>query len=255
MKYCEWINTKVDLKDIICGCTDPGGFDADNPIYPLGCHTNFNDFKETEDIEIFTTHPEVNTKLLFYSFRHCTDTQRNLISQTKNMSKRKVYTRLDFKNILDKTYEMKSYLGDEYFRNIGKYKFVISPTGNGLDCYRHYETWLSKGIPIIEYNSFIEKKYNMLPILWTRDYSEINDNYLNTQYEKFLDKDYDFRRVLLTKYSNKIQKEIKLVCENHTINNLGLRDKQFWKFSDYFFKVSTSAISSDLQSGARYKLF
>ena len=46
MKYREWISTKVETKDIICSCTDPGGFDADNLIYPLGCHNNFYNFKK-----------------------------------------------------------------------------------------------------------------------------------------------------------------------------------------------------------------
>ena len=118
---------------------------------------------------------------------------------------------------------------------MGIFKFVISPEGNGIDCYRHYETWISKGIPIIEYNSFIEKKYYTLPILWTRDYSEINDNYLNSVYPKFLDKNYDFRRLLLTKYTPKIQREITNIsrlCPNNVRTYPG--SKRFWQYSDYF---------------------
>ena len=105
---------------------------------------------------------------------------------------------------------------DEYFKNLGKYKFVISPEGNGVDCYRHYETWISKGIPIIEYNPFIEKKYSTLPILWTRDYGEINDNYLNDKYNSFLNKEYDFRRLLRTQYKPEIQNLILKLEENPT---------------------------------------
>ena len=233
MKFKEWINYDVSTDDMICGCTDPTGLDADNSIYPLGCHPNFNKFKKN-NTDIFTNHPEVNTKLLFYSFRPGTDIQRNLIIQQKSMNKIRQKTRQDYKSILDKHYQMKSYLGDEYFKNLGKYKFVISPLGNGLDCYRHYETWMSKGIPIIEYNSFLEKKYNTLPILWTRDYSDINDKYLNEQYLKFLDKNYDFRRLLLRQYKPKIQREIRIICANHTEIAQGLRTKQFWNYSDYF---------------------
>ena len=234
MKFREWIDCSISTKDIIGRCSDPSGLDADNTIYPLGCHNNYYNFKKNNDTDIFTSHPEVNTKLLFYSFNPTTDKQRKNIIQQKSMNKIKSKSRQDYKNTLDKCYKMTQYSGEDYYKNIGKYKFNISPSGNGLDCFRHYETWISKGIPVIEYNSFIEKKYNMLPILWTKDYSNINDNYLNEQYLKFLDKDYDFRRVLLTQYSKKIQDEIKLICEHQAGNAQGLRVKQFWTYSDYF---------------------
>ena len=234
MKFKEWINTRVNTKDIIGRCTDPAGLDADNLIYPLGCHNNFYNFKNNNNTDIFTNHSDVNTKLLFYSFSSSTDQHRKNIIKQKSMNKIKELSRQDYKNILDKNYKMTQYSGEDYYKNICKYKFNISPSGNGLDCFRHYETWVSKGIPIIEYNSFIEKKYNMLPILWTNDYSNINDNYLNSQYQKFLDKDYDFQRLLLTQYSNKIQNEIKIICKNQYTTALGLRTKQFWNFSDYF---------------------
>jgi len=236
MKFRDWVNTKIPVNDIICGCTDPTGLDADNFIYPLGCHMNFNKFKKNNDIGIFTNHPEINTKLLFYNYRTDTDSQRTLMAgfRALNFNKVKPLTRIDFKINLDKYYRMKGYGGDEYFKNLGKYKFVISPPGNGIDCYRNYETWLSKGIPIIPYNNFIAKKYSTLPILWTQDYSEINDEYLNKAYKGFLDKEYDFRRVLLTKYNRNIQREIAIVCANCPSNHRGMRSKQFWKYSDFF---------------------
>ena len=74
--------------------------------------------------------------------------------------------------------------------------------------YRHYETWISKGIPIIQRNPFTERKYSGLPILWTDDYSEINDKYLEAKYNEFLDKEFDFRRILLSKYTPEIQRQI-----------------------------------------------
>ncbi|GAF98813.1 unnamed protein product, partial [marine sediment metagenome] len=102
-------------------------------------------------------------------------------------------------------------------------------------CYRHYETWISKGIPIIEYNSFIQKKYSTLPILWTRDYREINDEYLNNQYTQFLDAKFDFRRLLLSQYNPEIQKQIITVNKIGCIRSQkGNRGGGFWNYSDYF---------------------
>ncbi len=236
MKFREWINAKVEAEDIIPNCTDPGGNDADNPIYPLGCSGGFNNFKENNNVDILTNHPNVNTELLFYSYGINSGFSRRGFRTTSlyNPNQKSLGHRAYYKSILDKRYTMTPLSGVEYFSNLGKYKFVISPEGNGIDCFRHYETWISKGIPIIPYNNFIARKYSTLPILWTQDYSEINDTYLNTQYEKFLDKEYDFRRLLLTKYTPRIQFEIANICNHHTDLPQGLRSKEFWKYSDYF---------------------
>ena len=70
MKFKDWIDYKVNPDDIFTGCVDPDGFDRDNYIYPLGCCSRPNDCTQ------FTNHPEVNSLMLFYSFRDSTDFQR-----------------------------------------------------------------------------------------------------------------------------------------------------------------------------------
>ncbi len=236
MKYREWITTKVNVKDIIVDCIDPTGNDADHPIYPLGCSRGFNSFKETNTTDIFTNHSEVNTELLFYSYGLNSGIIRRGFKKSNiyNLDQKNIGHRQYYKMILDKHYKMTPLSIEGYFSNLGKYKFVISPEGSGIDCYRHYETWISKGIPIIEYNSFIEKKYSKLPILWTRDYAEINDSYLNSQYPKFLDREYDFRKLLFRKYKPHFQREIAIVSEHNNYIANPLQRKQIWKFSDYF---------------------
>ena len=70
----------------------------------------------------------------------------------------------------------------DYFKNLNDYKFVISPEGNGLDCHRHYEALLL--VVFLLLNIMIKyKKYSNLPILYTKDYSEINEKYLLQKYE------------------------------------------------------------------------
>ena len=97
----------------------------------------------------------------------------------------------------------------EYFSNLSNYKFVISPEGNGIDCHRHYEALMYGCIPIIERNPLTEKKYKNLPVLWTTDYSEITEEYLNNVYEYFLKKEYDFSSLFLSSYQFQIQKQIR----------------------------------------------
>jgi len=95
---------------------------------------------------------------------------------------------------------------DKYFKSLLNHKFSVSPEGNGVDCYRHYETILAKGIPIVqipddEYcnerwgtDCYMEK-YDDLPVLWTKDYTELSVEYLEEKYEEFLETEFDFSRM------------------------------------------------------------
>ncbi len=90
------------------------------------------------------------------------------------------------------------------------YKFVISPEGNGIDCHRHYEALLAGSIPIIEHNPLTEEKYKGCPILYTTDYSEINEEYLLKKYDEMKDQVYDFSRLFLSYYTEEQQACIKV---------------------------------------------
>ena len=106
--------------------------------------------------------------------------------------------------------------GDSYFSLLPSYKFVISPEGNGIDCHRHYEALLAGCIPIMEYNEKIQEKYKGLPILYTRDYSELTVQYLEQKYSEMVNTTYDFSRLFLSYYSIEQQEEIKK-CGNYWI--------------------------------------
>jgi len=106
-----------------------------------------------------------------------------------------------------------SLAASEYFNEIGKYKFIISPEGNGVDCHRHYEALMFGCIPIVEINDHIAKKYSGCPILWTTDYSEITPEYLENTYSEMVDKVYDFSRLFFSFYSSEVQKQIKMNSE------------------------------------------
>ena len=199
MKFSESINYKINPRDIIYKCIDPLGFDRDNAWFPIGCGPSYKEYSKKNDITKFTNNEKINTKLVFYSKIRITDMGRRGL---------KKINRNTIVENLNKKYKQENYFNKDYFENIGKYKFVFSPEGNAIDCHRHYETWISKGIPIIEYNSFIKEKYKTLPILWTRDYSEINDNYLESKYKEFLNKDFDFKRLLLSKYKPELRKKM-----------------------------------------------
>jgi hypothetical protein len=109
-----------------------------------------------------------------------------------------------------------------YYQVLPNYKFVISPEGNGIDCHRHYEALLAGCIPIIEHNPLIEEKYKGLPILYTTDYSEITEEYLNKRYDEMIDTTYDFSRLFIANYTDEQQSQIR-DCGNYWTERLGGR--------------------------------
>jgi len=103
---------------------------------------------------------------------------------------------------------------NKYYEELPKYKFVISPEGNGIDCHRHYEALIAGCIPIIEYNHEIAEKYKGCPILFTDDYSEITEEYLLKKYDEMIDQTYDFSKLFLSYFNEPTKLDIKS-CGNY----------------------------------------
>jgi len=97
----------------------------------------------------------------------------------------------------------------DYIESLSSYKFVVSPEGNGIDCHRHYEALLAGAIPVVERNFKIQEKYKGCPILYTSDYSELTPEYLEKQYNRMLDKEYDFGCLMMDTHTSETQEEIK----------------------------------------------
>lgn len=103
--------------------------------------------------------------------------------------------------LLNNGFQNEAIENSKYFTNLPKYKFVISPEGNGIDCHRHYEALMAKSIPIVEDNPMIRVKYGNVPILYTRDYSEITQEYLEQKYAEMLDQRWDFSNLFMASWS------------------------------------------------------
>jgi hypothetical protein len=137
---------------------------------------------------------------------------------TDERRRKDIHTRRNYVVTLQKNNIFNQNMSPEkYFQILPHVKFVISPEGNGIDCHRHYEALMAGCIPIIEHNQLIEEKYKGCPILYTTDYSEITEEYLNKKYEEMIDKEYDFSRLFLNYYTEEEQNNIKL-CGNYWLN-------------------------------------
>jgi hypothetical protein len=65
------------------------------------------------------------------------------------------------------------------WKNMIKYKYVISPHGNGLDCHRTWEALALGCIPIIK-SSPLDSMFKDLPVLIINEWSQINQELLDT---------------------------------------------------------------------------
>jgi hypothetical protein len=193
----EWQNTLKPKRDILYNCSVQDGSDSWVP-FPIGMGYKLNDYSgNLEDIQLGT-----HTHTVFCAINTTTD---NVRRWNMNGPNRKVIAQTLERNGIGNMYIDAT----QYFRALPHYKFVVSPEGNGIDCHRHYEALMAGSIPIVEHHPGIEEKYRGCPILWTRDYSEINCDYLNHIYEEMIDKQYDFSALFMRTYPEHLQDQIR----------------------------------------------
>lgn len=84
----------------------------------------------------------------------------------------------------------------EYLKDISHSKFVLSPAGNGIDCFRTWECILLGAIPIMK-RSPIDYIYDDLPVLIIDDWAEINYEFLEMKYEEIKSKTYNMEKAYL----------------------------------------------------------
>jgi hypothetical protein len=87
-----------------------------------------------------------------------------------------------------------------YYTEVMQHKFIVSPEGFGIDCYRHWESLYLGAIPIVQRSEHMET-FSDLPILYTDDYSEITEAYLRDVYEDFCSRTFDFSKLYAPYYS------------------------------------------------------
>ena len=189
----------IPINNLIIQASDKSGNSQNLDVdYPIGLSYNFLSLKDTDKCRIQLGKHE---NLVLCSFTTDTDWQRR-----KDMDVNRVIIHNNlYKNGI-KNYKLE--YGD-YIFNLSKFKFVISPEGRGDDCHRHYEALLAGCIPIIEYNEKILKKYEELPVLYTKDYSEITPEYLIKIYNKMILKKYNFSKLMFSYFSESEREEIK----------------------------------------------
>ena len=81
-----------------------------------------------------------------------------------------------------------------YLLHVARSKFVLSPPGDGMDCYRTWEALYVGSIPIIVESS-INSIFDRLPVLIVKRYEDITLPFLENVYENMTRQTYDYRRL------------------------------------------------------------
>ena len=195
----EWQQTYKDPKNFIVQASKYDGSDG-WVTFPIGMGwkfaANYGDGRVSQKWQIGS-----HEKLVQCAITAGTDIRR----RPQGINRSKI-----LHNLLRNGISNKQVSGGLYFNDLPSYKFVISPEGNGIDCHRHYEALMAGCIPIIEDNPLIREKYSGCPILFTKNYSDINEPYLEQKYKEMINKTYDFSRLFLSSYSIQDQCAIKV---------------------------------------------
>ena len=204
MTFKEWCNFKFPIDDIIFNCSGSGKIDMDiykwpkfgDPIInePIGVSVSI-----TPDIiyrcfeEVHKDNTVLNSNLVNCSFKTSND---------KNRRGKKNVNRMVIEEILKKNgIKNKIYGPQEFMMELVKSKFVISPEGNGVDTHRTWESIYLKSIPIIENNPQIKFKYEGLPVIYTDDYSEITESFLEEKYKEMMEQTFDFSPLFASSFT------------------------------------------------------
>lgn len=92
---------------------------------------------------------------------------------------------------------------DVYLDNLYNHKFVICPWGNGISTHRPWEAMYMNTIPI-ERRDTNNRFYRDMPICFINDWDELTEDFLNNEYNRIINLDWDKEMLTFAYWKNKI---------------------------------------------------
>lgn len=83
---------------------------------------------------------------------------------------------------------------DEYLTDLSSHKFSLCPRGNGIDTHRLWEALYCRTVPVVRYER-AHRNFLDLPILFVDDWNQVTEEYLHTQYEQMLHREWDYSKL------------------------------------------------------------
>ncbi|MBT4856206.1 hypothetical protein HOM50_04660 [bacterium] len=81
-----------------------------------------------------------------------------------------------------------------YLQDLKESRFVLSPKGNGLDFYRHWEALYLGCIPILT-TSLLDGFFKDLPVLIINDWKEVTEDLLDKTYDEFSKREFNYEKL------------------------------------------------------------
>ncbi len=119
----------------------------------------------------------------------------------------------DERPMLIEMFENKSYVtngegrGIEFLEEIYHHTFCLSPEGNCADSHRTWESLYLGTIPIVKKTDAMSW-FDDLPILQVEDWNIITEKYLEEQYNRIINKKYNFEKLTMTYYINSMKENL-----------------------------------------------
>jgi hypothetical protein len=82
----------------------------------------------------------------------------------------------------------------EYLEEMKRYRYVVNPPGNGLDCHRTWEALMLGCVPIMKY-SMLDPMFENLPVILINDWSEVTEEFLDQKSKEMAGKKYKMEKI------------------------------------------------------------
>lgn len=90
---------------------------------------------------------------------------------------------------------------EQYLREMQNHKFVLCPSGNGIESSRNWETLYMGRVPIFKKHPYLRAVFNDFPVLWVNEFDEIDEKLLKN-FEYLFDVPYDRKKLDLVEQFN-----------------------------------------------------
>jgi hypothetical protein len=104
----------------------------------------------------------------------------------------------------------------DYLTDLKQHRFCISPSGNGVECHRTWESMYMGCIPIIrpmvkvplfEPAVGYDKLYYDLPVILVSDWKDVTEEFLNEKFEEFKHRKFNMDKLYFPYWKNLIKTE------------------------------------------------
>jgi hypothetical protein len=220
----SWQTIIKSPEHLIIHSVDPDDPD-DFTLTPFGMNFNFTSLiNKKDDIIQYQVGEHLNTVLCCLDIDKLNKEYTKHLNNTLRTSKINI-TPTEILQNLEKNGIKNHVLSiEDYYKELPNHKFVICPVFDNIDSHLYYEAIAAGCIPIVlsQKNSFmIVQKYNRIPILFTENYTEINEENLNKIYHLLLNNSYDYSKILLFTLDDEDRKE-SLIRSEKWFNSLNV---------------------------------